>query len=151
MGFGRGSRSAGSRERKDIPPSSVRESCVVRGANKEDEYTFRNAAATAAIPIVFQVGFDPVAGGLVASLSQPGGNITGVTNLSAQVAPKRLELMRKLIPMASDFSVLVNPGTDQYMLQFQGVAGSLGLQLHLVNASSDREFDVAFADLTRLG
>jgi putative ABC transport system substrate-binding protein len=110
-------------------------------------------AATAAIPIVFQVGFDPVAGGLVASLSHPGGNITGVTNLSAEVAPKRLELMRELIPMASDFGMLVNPGnpaTDQYMRQFQGVAGSLGLQLHLVNASSDRDFDAAFANLTRL-
>jgi putative ABC transport system substrate-binding protein len=111
-------------------------------------------AATASIPIVFQVGFDPVAGGLVDSLSRPGGNITGVTNLSVEVAPKRLELMRELIPAASDFAMVVNPanpGTEGYLRAFQGVAGSLGVKLHLLNASTDHEIEAAFATLPGLG
>jgi putative ABC transport system substrate-binding protein len=111
-------------------------------------------AATASIPIVFQVGADPVAAGMVASLSRPGGNVTGVTNLSVEVAPKRLELMHELIPGASDFAMLVNPanpGTETiYLRAFRGVADSLGLKLQLLNARNDREIDEAFATLPGL-
>ena len=110
-------------------------------------------AATTTIPIVFTIGTDPIKSGLVASLNRPGGNITGVTNLNTELAPKRLELMHELVPTASNFGLLVNPtnlGTKEYLREVQTAAGTLGLQLHVLNASTDREFDAAFATLVRL-
>jgi putative ABC transport system substrate-binding protein len=110
-------------------------------------------AATTAIPIVFTIGSDPIKSGLVASLNQPGGNITGVTNLNYELAPKRLELMRELVPTASHFGLLANPNnfaTETFVREVQTAAETLGLQLHLVNAGTDSELDAAFATLVRL-
>src|SRR5262245_44331999 len=91
-------------------------------------------AATTTIPIVFLVGGDPVAMGLVASLARPGGNLTGVTNLTAQVGSKRLELMHALVPTAITVALLVNPSSPELAepqsQELQVAARSLGLQLH---------------------
>ena len=111
-------------------------------------------AATATLPIVFQVGTDPVVIGLVASLSRPGGNMTGVTTLNVGLGPKWLDLLHRLLPAATDIAVLVNPSSPalaQAFLQPLGPAAStLGLQLHVLEASSDRDIDKAFAALGQL-
>jgi putative ABC transport system substrate-binding protein len=111
-------------------------------------------AATSTIPIVFETGADPVVAGLVASLSRPGGNLTGVTSLNAQVGPKRLELLHELIPTATLFAVLVNPtnpkNAEESSKDLQAAARALGLRLHVVNASTERDFDEAFATCERL-
>ena len=91
-------------------------------------------AATATIPIVFEGGTDPVRLGLVASLDRPGGNVTGVTQLNVEVAPKRLELLHELVPKASVMALLVNP-TDQQAkhetTELQAAARNLGVELHV--------------------
>ena len=106
-------------------------------------------AATSTIPIVFTTGGDPVQLGLVASLDRPGGNVTGVTQLSAEVAPKRVELAHELIPKATVFALLVNP-TDSAQTEIltsasQAAAKTLGLQLDVLHASTEAELDDAFA------
>ena len=105
-------------------------------------------AATATIPVVFQMGTDPVAAGLVASLARPGGNVTGVTNLNTELGPKRLELLRELIPTAKIIALLVNPTspfiTENISRDLQSAARTLGLQLQILNASTERDFDTAF-------
>jgi putative tryptophan/tyrosine transport system substrate-binding protein len=111
-------------------------------------------AATATIPIVFTAGFDPVAVGLVASLNQPGGNITGVSILDVELGPKRLELLHELVPTANIIAVLVNP-TDPARAEIisrelQAAARTLGLQLHVLHASTDRDFDTVFPRLVQL-
>jgi putative ABC transport system substrate-binding protein len=111
-------------------------------------------AATATIPIVFVAGFDPVEVGLVASLNRPGGNITGVSILDVELGPKRLELLHELVPTATMIAVLVNPTdptrAETTLRQLQAAAHSLGLELHALNASTDRDFDAAFASLVQL-
>src|SRR5262244_2626765 len=111
-------------------------------------------AATASIPIVFGIGADPVDVGLVASLNRPGGNVTGVTNLNIEVAPKRLELLHELLPSVTTMALLVNPAVPAIAGPIsrlsQAAAQSLGLQLHVVSASSDRDFDAVFEKLTQL-
>ena len=111
-------------------------------------------AATTTIPIVFLVGGDPVAMGLVASLARPGGNLTGVTNLTAQVGSKRLELLHALVPTAITVALLVNPSSPELaepqLQELQVAARSLGLQLHVLNASTEREIDMAFATVVQL-
>jgi putative tryptophan/tyrosine transport system substrate-binding protein len=111
-------------------------------------------AATTTIPIVFLVGGDPVAIGLVASLARPGGNLTGVTNLTAQVGSKRLELLHALVPTAITVALLVNPSSPELAepqsQELQVAARSLGLQLHVLNASTEREIDMAFATVVQL-
>jgi putative ABC transport system substrate-binding protein len=110
-------------------------------------------AATTTIPIVFQAGIDPVKVGLVASLSRPGGNITGVSNVSSALAAKRLELLHRLAPDAATIGVLVDPtnsaATDIQTADLQEAASSLGLQLMLLNASNEHEIDAAFATLVQ--
>ena len=111
-------------------------------------------AATTTIPIVFETGSNPIQLGLVASLNRPGGNVTGVTSLIVEVAPKRLELLHELLPTASVMALLVNPA-DRALAQaqsreVQSAARKLGLELHVLNASSERDFDAVFANLTRL-
>src|SRR5262249_49663498 len=110
-------------------------------------------AATTTIPIVFLVGGDPVAMGLVASLARPGGTLPGVTNLTAQIGPKRLELLRALVPTAITVALLVNPSSPELAepqsQELQIAARSLGLQLHVLNASTEREIDIAFATLVQ--
>jgi putative ABC transport system substrate-binding protein len=111
-------------------------------------------AATATIPIVFAVGVDPVKEGFVASLSQPGGNLTGVTNLNVEIGPKRLELMHTVVPAAMHFGVLVDPtGADlanTFVRSVQTAAEKLGLQIHVLNASNERDFNLAFDALAQL-
>jgi putative tryptophan/tyrosine transport system substrate-binding protein len=109
-------------------------------------------AATTTIPIVFELGTDPVRLGLVAS--RPGGNVTGVTNLTLEVTPKRLELLHELLPTAIVMALLVNP-TETALAEastrsVQAAARSLGLELHVLNASSERDFDAVFANLIQL-
>ena len=111
-------------------------------------------AATTTIPIVFQLGVDPVAVGLVASLARPGGNLTGVSNLNAELAPKRLELLRELVPTAKVFGLLVNPtnpGAERIVKDVRPAADTLGIKLHILHASAERDFDAVFADLGRSG
>jgi putative ABC transport system substrate-binding protein len=111
-------------------------------------------AATTTIPIVFEGGTDPVETGLVASLDRPGGNVTGVTQLNTVVMPKRVELLHELVPTASVIALLVNPTDAAYAEQttrdVQAAARSFGLELHILNASSERDFDAVFAELIRL-
>ena len=111
-------------------------------------------AATATIPIVFETASDPVTLGLVASLNRPGGNLTGVTNLNVEVGQKKLELLHELLPTATIIAVLVNPSspavTDQFLRNLQAAAPALGMQLHLLYASTDRDLDTVFADLGQL-
>jgi putative ABC transport system substrate-binding protein len=111
-------------------------------------------AANTTIPIVFETGSDPVRIGLVASLARPGGNVTGVTQTNVEITPKRLELLHELLPAASVMALLVNP-TDPTQAEtttrdVQGAARTLGLELHVLNASSERDFDGVFAKLIEL-
>jgi putative ABC transport system substrate-binding protein len=111
-------------------------------------------AATTTIPIVFVVGFDPVKLGLVASLARPGGNLTGVSLLNAELASKRLALLHELVPTATIIALLVNPGNpnaESLSQDTQAAARTLGLELHVLHASGERDFDAAFAALVRLG
>ena len=112
-------------------------------------------ATTMTIPIVFETGGNPVELGLVASLSRPGGNVTGVTQSSVEVAPKRLELLHELLPNIQIMALLVDP-TDSSTAKatVSGVAAAahgFGLQLHILHASSASDFEGVFAKLSQLG
>jgi putative tryptophan/tyrosine transport system substrate-binding protein len=106
-------------------------------------------AASTTIPIVFQVAEDPVRLGLVASLARPGGNATGINIFNLELAAKRLELLRELVPAAARVAVLVNPAnatnTESTLRDMQSAARAMGLQIQVVNASTAREIDAAFA------
>jgi putative tryptophan/tyrosine transport system substrate-binding protein len=110
-------------------------------------------AATKTIPIVFQVGIDPVAAGLVDSLSRPGGNVTGVSQLLTATAPKQLQLLHEVVPSASSIAVLLNPTNAIYsdlLRDLQSAARTLGPQLHFVHASTQAELDTVFGTLADL-
>jgi putative ABC transport system substrate-binding protein len=110
-------------------------------------------AATSTLPIVFSGGIDPVKLGLVASLNRPGGNVTGVSQISTALEGKRLELLHELVPHAAVVAMLVNPtfqGTDSIINDMQVAARALRLELKVLNASSDHEFDTAFASIVQL-
>jgi len=111
-------------------------------------------AATATVPIVLLMAADPVQSGLVASLARPGGNITGVTSLNVEVAPKLLELLHELVPNATVVALLINPANsaqaESTTTEAQVAAGRLGLGLHVLHASAEREFDAAFAKSVQL-
>jgi putative ABC transport system substrate-binding protein len=109
-------------------------------------------AATTTTPIVFTIGADPVAEGLVASLARPGGNVTGVTNLVNLLSGKRLELLTALLPNAKKVAMLMNPrSTNAWpdLRESETAARALGLQFVVLNASSEREIDEAFTSLTK--
>jgi putative ABC transport system substrate-binding protein len=114
-------------------------------------------SATATIPIVFRVGGDPIQLGLVASLNRPGRNLTGVSALSAELGPKRLELLQQLLPDAGAAAVLVNPtnavNAEPTTSALQAAAATLGLRLHVLQASTEHDLETAFAALaqTRAG
>ena len=111
-------------------------------------------AATSTIPIVFVIGSDPVLFGIVASLNRPGGNVTGVTLLGSEVAPKRLGLLLELIPSALVFGVLVNPNnpiSEPQLKELQAAARTLDRQLVVFKASTDDELAAAFAAIDRRG
>jgi len=110
-------------------------------------------AATATIPIVFQVGNDPVAAGLVASLARPGGNLTGVATLGGEIVAKRLELLHEMIPTISSIALLINPNNRDHenaKREVEVAAQGLGLQLHVIHASSTNEIDAAFKEFKQL-
>ena len=110
-------------------------------------------AATATIPIVFTTIADPVQIGFVASLNRPGGNVTGVTLLSVEVGPKLLELLHGAVPSATTIALLVNPTNPNAETQsknIQAAALKLGLQVHVLNASTERDFDAVFAKVREL-
>ena len=111
-------------------------------------------AATTTIPIVFETGADPVQLGLVASLSRPSGNVTGVTQTNVEIAPKRLELLHELLPAARVVALLVDPSgsavAETSTRDMQEAARKLGLELHLLNASTERDFDAVFAKIGQL-
>jgi putative ABC transport system substrate-binding protein len=111
-------------------------------------------AVTTTIPVVFAVAIDPVKAGLVASLNRPGANLTGVTNLNVEVGPKRLELLHALLPVAKMFGILVDPTgpalSDPFVSAVQTAAGALGLQIQVLNAVIERDFDAAFSSLVQL-
>jgi putative ABC transport system substrate-binding protein len=110
-------------------------------------------AATAIIPVVFAVGVDPVALGLVTSLNRPGGNLTGITNMNVEVGPKRLELLRELIPTATSIALLINPTSpnlaEPFTRAMKAAASTLGLQLQVLQASTEQDFYRVFADLAQ--
>jgi putative ABC transport system substrate-binding protein len=111
-------------------------------------------ATTTTIPIVFETGSDPVQLGLVTSLNRPGGNVTGVAQLAVEIAPKRLELLRELVPSARVIALLVDltdPVSEKTRQGVEAAAQSLGLELHVLNVSTERDLDAVFANLIQLG
>jgi putative tryptophan/tyrosine transport system substrate-binding protein len=111
---------------------------------------FAAKGATATIPIVFTVGDDPVRLGLVASLARPGGNVTGINFFANELAAKRLELLRELVPSATRIAVLVNPAeatnTESTLKDVDSAANAMGLQIKKLNASTNREINETFAN-----
>jgi putative ABC transport system substrate-binding protein len=110
-------------------------------------------AATTAIPIVFVVGVDPIENGLVASLNRPGNNVTGVSVLNTELGAKRLELLHELVPTAAIVAALINPTNPDAETQSktqQAAARALGLELHILHASTRRDFDAVFAAIAQL-
>jgi putative ABC transport system substrate-binding protein len=123
---------------------------IVTGGGIHTVRAAKNATST--IPIVFESGGDPVGDGLVASLARPGGNLTGITFLTAQLIPKRLELLRELVPQAGVIALLVNPNNaniEREMRDMQEAAHEKGVQLHILTASSESEIAAAFSDLNQ--
>ena len=110
-------------------------------------------AATTIVPVIFSGAIDPVDTGLVMSLNRPGGNLTGATNLSVELAPKRVELLHEMVPTANVIALLINPtsATAQTTSRnFQAAAQSFGLELRVLQASAEHELDVAFTALVQL-
>jgi putative ABC transport system substrate-binding protein len=111
-------------------------------------------AATTSVPIVFETAADPVQLGLVASLNRPGGNVTGVTQTNIELGPKRLELLNELLPAARTMAFLVDPSDPAIAATtasgMQAAARTLGLELHVLNASTESEFDAVFAKISEL-
>jgi putative ABC transport system substrate-binding protein len=110
-------------------------------------------AATTTVPIVFSAPGDPIELGLVSSLNRPGGNLTGISSWAAELGPKRLQLLHDLLPAATIVAALVNPKGRNAEIQsreFMAAAATLGLQLHLLDASSEGDFDPAFASAAGL-
>jgi ABC-type uncharacterized transport system substrate-binding protein len=111
-------------------------------------------AAITTIPIVFNTASDPVQIGLVTSLARPGGNVTGVTQLSVELMPKRLQVARELVPTASTIAVLVNPtnpSTEIQLRDLRAAALTLGVQLQVLHASTERDFETVFAGIAQQG
>jgi putative ABC transport system substrate-binding protein len=130
----------------------VRREVVVIAANGPAARAAK--ATTATVPIVFVAGFDPVEAGLVTNLNRPGGNVTGVTILGVELGPKRLELLHELIPGTTVIAALVNPRDPaRAEIETRGLetaAHTLGLKLHVLHASTDRELEAVFASLAGL-
>ena len=109
-------------------------------------------AATTTIPIVFEVGADPVETGLIATLSRPGGNITGLTNLNVELGPKKLQLLHGLVPAAATIGLLVNPAnpiSEIASKDMQAAARTLGVEVDVLRASAERDIDEVFASLVQ--
>ena len=124
---------------------------VIAAVNSVSALAAKAAAAT--IPIVFSINEDPVRLGLVGSLARPGGNLTGINFLAGELQAKRLELLRELVPGVVRVAVLVNPtnptNAERTVRDVEAAARALGLQIQVLNASTSREIDAAFATLGR--
>src|SRR5262245_22229266 len=110
-------------------------------------------SATDVIPVVFRIGADPVALGLVESLNRPGGNVTGVTSLTVEVAPKRLEVLRELVPTATNLALLINPTSpfaEALTKSLLAAAQLLGPRIHVFHASTERDLRTVFPSLLQL-
>jgi putative ABC transport system substrate-binding protein len=110
-------------------------------------------AVVTTIPVIFAVGVNPVDVGLVASLNHPGGNLTGVSNLNVELAQKKVQVLRELLPTATQLAVLINPTspvTAPFLRELQPAAKALGFQLHVVEASSDSDLETVFSRLSVL-
>jgi putative ABC transport system substrate-binding protein len=131
----------------------VRRQVAVIAAAGGTTTVFAAKAATTTIPIVFGISDDPVKIGLVASLARPGGNLTGINFLSAELTAKRLELLRELVPAAARVAVLVNPAnatnTQTTLRDMEPAARAMGLQIQIFNASTSGEIGAAFATIAR--
>jgi putative tryptophan/tyrosine transport system substrate-binding protein len=131
----------------------VRRRVAVIAASGGPDTAFVAKTSTTTIPIVFAVGDDPVRLGLVASLARPGGNLTGINFFVSELAAKRLGLLRELLPAATRVAVLVNPAeatlTESTLRDVEAAARVIGLQIQVLNASTSREIDTAFATITR--
>jgi len=137
----------------ELAAELVRRQVAVIAAVHGPPAAFAAKAATTTIPIVFTVSEDPVRTGLVATLARPGGNLTGINFLSQELAAKRLELLRELVPGAARVAVLVNPAnagqTDATLRDVQPAARAIGLQIHVLRANTNGEIDAAFATFER--
>ena len=121
-------------------------------ASGGDVAAFAAKGATSTIPIVFAIGGDPVERGLVASLARPGGNLTGISVLAAELNPKRLELLSELVPQAGVIALLVNsnsPNAERVTRDVQEAARTKGVQLDILKAGTEGEIDAAFATLVQ--
>src|SRR5215211_3585661 len=135
----------------ELAADLVRRRVAVIGATGGHPAAFAAKAATTTIPVVFVASDDPVRLGLVHSLARPGGNLTGINFFSGELTAKRLELLRELAPAVSRVAVLVNPANavnvETTLREVQSAAGVIGLQIHVLRASSIREINAAFATL----
>jgi putative ABC transport system substrate-binding protein len=132
----------------------VRRPVAVIAATRSSAPALAAKAATSTIPIVFQTGSDPVKDGLVASFNRPGGNITGATRLTLELAPKRLDVLMQLVPHATTIGMLINPNGIQTAVQVREIQEAIkarGLAVHISRASSDNELDAAFDDIAKSG
>ena len=137
----------------ELAADLVRRRVAVITATGGPAAVFAAKAATTTIPIVFGINEDPARLGLVASLTRPGGNLTGFNFLAGELTEKRLELLRGLVPAAVRVAVLVNPAnvtnTETTLRDVQSTARSMGLQIHILNASTSRDINEAFEILVR--
>jgi putative tryptophan/tyrosine transport system substrate-binding protein len=137
----------------ELAADLVRRQPVVIATPSSAAATLAAKAATTTIPIVFSTGADPVQTGLVASLNRPGGNITGVNNMSGELGAKQLGLLYELLPGATRFAVLVNPNNrllaEPSIQDAQATASTLGLQAEILYAGTNRDIDTAFASLVQ--
>ena len=134
----------------ELASDLVRRQVTVIAATGGEPSPLAAQAATKTIPIVCTLGGDPVETGLVASLSHPGGNLTGTTIMAVEMASKRLELARQLVPKASAIAMLTNPkfpAASAELRELQDAARPFGLQINVLNASTDHEIDAAFATI----
>ena len=131
----------------------IRREVIVIAANSPAPVMAAKAATTT-IPVVFATGYDPVAAGLVASLARPGSNLTGVTSLTAEVGPKRVELLYELVPTATSIALLVNPAAgslhETISTDLKAAARKLRLQFQVLYASTERDFDAVFESVAQL-
>ena len=129
----------------------VRRRVAVIATPADTPATLVAEAATATIPIVFEIGGDPVAAGLVASFNKPGGNVTGITSMNLELNAKLLGLLHELLPQAARFAVLVNPNNstiaEATITDARAAAMSIGRQIEVLTASTNREIDMVFAIL----
>jgi putative ABC transport system substrate-binding protein len=124
---------------------------VIAAGNFPAAQAAKNSTST--IPIVFEIGVDPVESGLVASFARPGGNLTGVSSMSIELTPKRVELLTELVPQAGIVALLVNPTnptTERVLRDVMDAANAKGVQLRILKASAESEIDIAFASLVEL-